>query len=75
MLMSLFPPTAKQYPRKFADQRDSGYFLGVWDEGPPKNQLYYTNEVRMLLYVDERTFIIDIVFALIVYFDLPGESK
>ena len=36
---------AKQYPRKFADQRDSGYFIGFWDEGPPKNQLYYTNEV------------------------------
>eukprot|EP00794_Sanderia_malayensis_P007677 gene7677-8513_t len=35
---------AKQYPRKFADQRDTGYFLGHWDEGPPKNQLYYTNE-------------------------------
>jgi len=35
---------AKQYPRKFADQRDSGYFIGFWDEGPPKNQLYYTNE-------------------------------
>lgn len=35
---------AKQYPRKFADQRDSGYFLAHWDEGPPKNQLLYSNE-------------------------------
>ena len=75
MLMSLFSPTAKQYPRKFADQRDSGYFLGVWDEGPPTNQLYYTNEVRMMFFVDESAFIIDIVFDLIVYLDLRGESK
>ncbi|XP_065070072.1 uncharacterized protein LOC135695054 [Rhopilema esculentum] len=35
---------AKQYPRKFADQRDSGYFLAFWDEGPPKNQLLYSSE-------------------------------
>ena len=41
----LFSTIAKQYPRKFADQRDSGYFLGFWDEGPPKNQLLYSNEV------------------------------
>ena len=39
---------AKQYPRKFADQRDSGYFIGFWDEGPPKNQLYYSSEVILM---------------------------
>ena len=46
--LDVFLFTAKQYPRKFADQRDSGYFIGFWDEGPPKNQLYYSSEVILM---------------------------
>ncbi|XP_065657388.1 non-lysosomal glucosylceramidase isoform X2 [Hydra vulgaris] len=35
-----------QSPRAFCDQRDSGWVIGVWDDGTkPASPLYYTSEI------------------------------